>query len=354
MSQAQAPSVRQLRAAYVECGQPNFLKTRSDFEKNENGTILEEWYAKNIEAAAVLIRKRPTLRVGASQYKIILAYDSGLADDRLAAVLRRARLDERENSAFLEGRSWLTFELKIYTIIVHLLAVWDSSATPDYHHQRAEQRLADEITAGTNELDQARQFAEHAASKSILAWYLLGLPIGALICFLIIRLIWSFPQALAKESTDNFQIGLYCAFGAVGAILSVMVRITSGSTIGEQERGRTVTVLAGAFRPIVGAVFGVILYVFAMGGLLPFKPLDGIDPGLFFAGLAFLAGFSERWAQDTIVRSYAAKGGNLPEEKQPTPGRQPPAITSPMRGLPVAETEAQLNGEPSSVQLSDR
>ncbi|HEV7974389.1 MAG TPA: hypothetical protein VGP60_06495, partial [Amycolatopsis sp.] len=48
---------------------------------------------------------------------------------------------------------------------------------------------------------------------------------------------------------------------------------------------------------------GVVFYVFVLGGLLPFRPGDGADAGLFFAGLAFLAGFSERWAQDTLVQS---------------------------------------------------
>jgi hypothetical protein len=38
-----------------------------------------------------------------------------------------------------------------------------------------------------------------------------------------------------------------------------------------------------------------------MGGLIPLDVTD--ERLLFFAGLAFLAGFSERWAQDTILRS---------------------------------------------------
>ena len=51
----------------------------------------------------------------------------------------------------------------------------------------------------------------------------------------------------------------------------------------------------------MGAVFGVALYALVIGGLLP---LD-TDPQVahFFGGLSFLAGFSERWAQDTIIRS---------------------------------------------------
>ena len=56
------------------------------------------------------------------------------------------------------------------------------------------------------------------------------------------------------------------------------------------------------FRPLVGATFGVALYVLVIGGLLPLAS-NSQTAAHFFGGLSFLAGFSERWAQDTIVRS---------------------------------------------------
>jgi hypothetical protein len=64
------------------------------------------------------------------------------------------------------------------------------------------------------------------------------------------------------------QVGLTFGFGAVGAIVSVMVRITRGSSIEAKEHGRMITMFGGAFRPIIGAVFGAMFYVLISGGLL--------------------------------------------------------------------------------------
>ena len=76
-------------------------------------------------------------------------------------------------------------------------------------------------------------------------------------------------------------------------------------------------------------MFGIALYVFVTTGLVPFAvPADDLKQQLFFAGLAFLAGFSERWAQDTIVqsaptRSMAPGRGGAPATTTVLPGTGP-------------------------------
>ncbi len=84
-----------------------------------------------------------------------------------------------------------------------------------------------------------------------------------------------------------------------------MARITRRSTLNiDIAQGHGVTGLAGAIRPLIGAIFGLALFVFVNGGLVPIDvPTEQWKANLFFASVAFLAGFSERWAQDTIVHS---------------------------------------------------
>jgi uncharacterized protein YjeT (DUF2065 family) len=53
--------------------------------------------------------------------------------------------------------------------------------------------------------------------------------------------------------------------------------------------------LSGIF---LGAVFGAVLFVLVAGGLLPIATPDAAEQLS-----RFLAGFSERWARDTIVRT---------------------------------------------------
>lgn len=230
-----SPSVRQLRAAYLEPGQPRYLAMRAAFE-SAHGKLVEESYAQVIAAAVVLVR-------GKAGYKIRLDYDSGRAPSaELAAILRELRLAEREKSALLQKKAQQIFAQKIYTLISHLFAVWDSISTPG-PTGRAGEQLNDAVAAAKTELKSATGYADAAAHKSALTWYLWGLPIGALIGGLIIVAIWTFPRIFAGQEEINVssQVGLSLAFGAVGAIVSVMVRITRGTNVDVRQPGRTIT-----------------------------------------------------------------------------------------------------------------
>jgi hypothetical protein len=46
-------------------------------------------------------------------------------------------------------------------------------------------------------------------------------------------------------------------------------------------------------------------------------PADPQDQRYFFAGLAFLAGFSERFAQDMVAQGRAAGGGRVAASELP-------------------------------------
>lgn len=64
----------------------------------------------------------------------------------------------------------------------------------------------------------------------------------------------------------------------------------------------------GAVRPVLGGVFGLAVFVFTQSPLVPLDAGSGSDTFLLVA-LGFLAGFSERFAQDMLVRSGQALGG---------------------------------------------
>ena len=74
----------------------------------------------------------------------------------------------------------------------------------------------------------------------------------------------------------------------------------------------------GSFRPVIGAVSGIALYFLVQ------TPLLSIDPEArtlqFYAILAFLAGFSERWTQVTLSGAMRTVGAGepAPEETRTT------------------------------------
>ena len=79
-----------------------------------------------------------------------------------------------------------------------------------------------------------------------------------------------------------------------------------GSFAIDHELGAREVVLVGAYRPIIGAVSGIVVYFLVQTTILP---LDTSTLTLeFFVVLSFLAGFSERWTRmvlDGAMRTIA-------------------------------------------------
>jgi hypothetical protein len=58
----------------------------------------------------------------------------------------------------------------------------------------------------------------------------------------------------------------------------------------------------GFARPMIGLLLVFASYVLLRGGILSFiSPNTGADQVLYYAGIAFLAGFSEQFAQDMLA-----------------------------------------------------
>jgi hypothetical protein len=94
------------------------------------------------------------------------------------------------------------------------------------------------------------------------------------------------------------------AAGAVGAVVSVIQRINSGTFELDYDVGSPYAMFLGGLRPLIGGAFGMAI-TFAFDGGLLHLPVSASssthDRRLALLVLAFLAGFSERWAQDTLT-----------------------------------------------------
>jgi hypothetical protein len=98
--------------------------------------------------------------------------------------------------------------------------------------------------------------------------------------------------------------------GALGAIVSVIQRINNGKFDLEYDVGRPYAFFLGGLRPIIGASFAVAISFAFTGGFLHLPVAEGTsDHRLALLVVAFVAGFSERWAQDTLVAAVPAPSG---------------------------------------------
>jgi hypothetical protein len=80
-------------------------------------------------------------------------------------------------------------------------------------------------------------------------------------------------------------------------------RINSGQFDLSYDVGRPHVAFLGGLRPVLGAAFGLVLYFAVTSGLVAIFDITetGTERLFGFLVVAFLAGFSERWAEDTLT-----------------------------------------------------
>jgi hypothetical protein len=188
----------------------------------------------------------------------------------------------------------------IFGVITTLLGTLD-------HRQLDHERGAPEVRFGDNkaevetlerELAQAQAYYKQAAQRQAQLDYLIGM-----LRFLILAAVVTAIVAVTKGLLDRPATAAVLG-GATGAVVSVMMRMSSGGLKLTPESGRKTIRALGFMRPIIGAVFGAALYVLLEGNIIDVfsAPADPDSKLAFYAGLGFISGFSERFAQDVIAQ----------------------------------------------------
>ena len=197
-----------------------------------------------------------------------------------------------------------------------------SAATADVKATNEARKDAGETSR--RQLMAARVDLVKAAKRQATTWYLVGMVGGILGLFpLGLLAYWGLVFAdLTGLSRGLFLMTL--ASGGVGAIISVLTRVTSEKSKLkiDHEAGRILLMLFGTFRPIIGGVFGALMYLLSIGGLLPIASsgAEANEAG-FLAVVAFASGFSERFAQDMLTTRVKVDDDS---EETPTPEKATP------------------------------
>jgi hypothetical protein len=184
---------------------------------------------------------------------------------------------------------------RIFAIITSLLGTLDNRA----HKRNGAEPVGlteREARQLDSEFEDARCYYEDHAERRVQLRYLLGMGLGVGAAFALFVIVGE------AGTEEPLMVSLFA--GALGALISVLMRLTKGRLDVERETSTPVAVLLGLVRPLIGAVFGALVYVLVEGGLLTLgvQPPRGADPLLSYAGLGFLAGFSERIAQTAVSR----------------------------------------------------
>jgi len=163
------------------------------------------------------------------------------------------------------------------------------------------------------ELKSVQAFYVQAGENSARILYFNGMVLGALGLAAAVGAVFLVAWAahwIHPEEERVYTLFATIAMGATGAILSVMTRMKRRDGWGlEWEVGRKSVRFLGSIRPWIGAMFAFALYLALKGQLADLFP--DVDPKelYFYATVAFLAGFSERWAH--VLMGNVAKTGDL-------------------------------------------
>jgi hypothetical protein len=273
----------------------------------EHGRILRSYFARHCLAAAVLTCD--------DEIEVVLARD--VPSSELIQIIRRAQALGYQAWHRLERFDRSLCQRMIFSVILEVLRRLDQS------HKEASTTAAltqRELASLRANLDEAEDFMLRCATRRAQTEYLRGmLNRGSLLLVVLVGLAAATWFANASFSDVVGQLVLVAIAGAVGATVSVMWRMTSGTfsinlpTL-DYGTARSQLRLMGALRPAIGGVFALAVFVLAMSPILPLQTDTRRDTYLLVA-LGFLAGFSERFAQDMFVRSgqgLAGPGGDSP------------------------------------------
>jgi hypothetical protein len=208
----------------------------------------------------------------------------------------------------------------IFGIIVALLGVLD--VPPGQGRQRPFSSNLTAVESLEAELEQARRYYDRSAQRQAQFEYFVGMVAGLILLVVGLVLI----GVIAGAPLLNEPLLATPLAGGAGAVVSVMMRMTRDQLTLNYESGLPTIRLLGVIRPLLGALFGGAIYLLLAGELISITgaPKDATKLLYFYTGIAFLAGFSERWAQDVVtgkrgVGAASVAAGPPTSRPNPTP-----------------------------------
>ena len=290
-------------------------ETRQAFERR-HGEIVASYWCSNVESAVALTEKQRARGWLGPTWGFHRESDwATRTSPEVAAELHRCdELAVRANAVLTGVRQRICMRL-VAAAAAHLLSLVDQPEAA------ADATLASAtLTHERAAIDQAEKYYRGAANGQAQMIYFGGLAAAALLISVVsaiwLSISWATPVAVLVA-------------GAIGAVVSVIQRINSGRFTLEYDVGSLYAFFLGALRPLIGGTFAMAIAFAFTGGLLHL-PVAANESShnrhLALLVLGFLAGFSERWAQDTLTAILPAEHGPpVTERPADLPPVQPPA-----------------------------
>jgi len=289
----EAPSDEEAWRAYKNC--------LAVFEKRYG--VIEEVYWGSGGTSGVA-RTAPQLRVGRRVSSVHVH-----VGDRVSNVALLCAIEDWRTLAvkarMLSGRPSLQLTERVFTALSNLVSIADRDLSVS--------DLAIVLGSQAREFAEANAFYAGNAKRLSYAHYFWGMIFGVIcngiLAFgaaeFIMHAVPYFWPGIAISNNYSARAFACVIAGAIGALLSVLLRMSGDKFELSAEMGFLKTALIGSFRPFIGAVSGLVLFFAFSAGFVNFFSTNTGSPNTnnFFALglLALLSGFSERFAGRTYI-----------------------------------------------------
>ena len=298
--------------------------------QERHGQITRVYWCSEIESAVALTeRKRwAGLRSPVFGFHRESDWATKTAPEVASELHRCDELAVRANAVLTGVRQRICLEL-VVSSAAHLLSLVDTRAGAG-----DEAKIEAAVEQEREQMKKVKAYYCEAANGQAQLIYFGGIAtvmvVLAAICTLWLSITWATGIAALIA-------------GAIGAVVSVVQRINSGTFELDYDVGGPYIFFLGGLRPLIGGAFAVVISFAFDGGLLhpPVAATESTDHRrLALLVISFLAGFSERFAQDTLTAavpeaksaptpappssSPSSSGASSPATPDPTPERSTP------------------------------
>jgi hypothetical protein len=274
-----------------------YRRFESAFEARYGELVCAYWSTATASGAAVTVRRRPGMM--ADHVRLHWATDWATREEpRLDELLHECEALAVRICEVLRDTSQRVAMQWLFTVVSHVLGFAEADAA------KKNAAVAEVVETQRAELRRIEAYYHNAAVRSGQIVYLAGALLGIVAPVGLAILVW--VLGFVDTTGTTTRTGFVCfAAGAIGALVSVMARMNSGRVAVDWEFGKDTLRTMGSLRPVVGAIFGLAAYFAFKSGLVDFS-LNGNqseDNFYFYVLIAFIAGFSERFAQDMLLGS---------------------------------------------------
>jgi hypothetical protein len=272
--------------------------------ERRHGEVVHAYWCSHVESAAALTEKKRAISWATpiTEFHRESDWATQNAPDIARELHRCDELAVRARIVLRGIRQRICLRL-VMASAAHLLSLVDARAT---HTDDA--KVATALDEERQAIDKAEAYYCSAANGQAQIVYFTGMVFTAMAIAAVIGACLAAGWAGAE----------YAALisGAIGAVVSVIQRINNGHFDLEYDVGRPYAFFLGGLRPLIGGAFALAIAFAFKSGVLHLPLSQNHSPAeehFALVVLGFLAGFSERFAQDTLA---AAAQTALPSTKQ--------------------------------------